>query len=183
MLSLKIKFYVLKLLNILTLNKYFTGHVAKAYSLFSMAKYRRQGAEIGENTTLIECKLSSSTKGDKFYIGENCTITGVTLLGHDASPTIFIPELVNFEPAYLPGARRSYRAQIRIGDNVFIGWGCIVLPGITIGSNVVIGAGSIVSKDVPSNSVAVGNPARVVKDIDAYKKSYNELLVRYPERF
>ncbi|NQX27704.1 sugar O-acetyltransferase [Microbacteriaceae bacterium VKM Ac-2854] len=54
---------------------------------------------------------------------------------------------------------------ITIGDNVWLGGGAIVLPGVTIGENSVIGAGAVVTKDVPANSVAVGNPARVVKQI------------------
>jgi len=52
-----------------------------------------------------------------------------------------------------------------IGDNVWIGGGVIVNPGITIGSNVVIGSGSVVTKDIPSNVVAAGNPCRVIKAI------------------
>ncbi|NQX13517.1 sugar O-acetyltransferase [Microbacteriaceae bacterium VKM Ac-2855] len=54
---------------------------------------------------------------------------------------------------------------ITIGDNVWLGGGAIVLPGVTIGENSVIGAGAVVTKDVPANSVAVGNPARVVRSI------------------
>lgn len=54
---------------------------------------------------------------------------------------------------------------ITIGDNVWLGGGAIVLPGVTIGDNSVIGAGAVVTKDVPANSVAVGNPARVVRSI------------------
>lgn len=53
---------------------------------------------------------------------------------------------------------------IVIGDNVWLGGGVIVCPGVTIGENSVIGAGSVVTKDVPANVVAVGNPARVVRE-------------------
>ncbi|MBU2891918.1 acyltransferase [Colwellia sp. D2M02] len=183
MLYLKLRFYLWRILQLITLNRFFHKRIARYYAEFSLAKYRMQGAEIGEGTTLIECKLSGSSKGDRFYIGNNCTLTGVTLLAHDASPTIFLPELVNFEPAYLPGARRSYRDPIHIGDNVFIGWGSIILPGVTIGDNVVIGAGSVVSKNIPENSVAAGNPAKVLKDIESYKLSYYERLSDFPERF
>lgn len=52
-----------------------------------------------------------------------------------------------------------------IGDNCWIGGSSTILPGVTIGDNVTIGAGSVVVKDIPSNSVAVGNPARVVRNI------------------
>ena len=51
-----------------------------------------------------------------------------------------------------------------MGDNVWIGGGAIILPGVTIGNNVVIGAGSIVTKDIPDNVIAVGNPCRVIKE-------------------
>ena len=54
---------------------------------------------------------------------------------------------------------------ITLGDNVWLGGGVIVCPGVTIGDNSVIGAGSVVTRDVPANVVAVGNPARVVRDI------------------
>ncbi|WP_277750083.1 DapH/DapD/GlmU-related protein [Falsirhodobacter deserti] len=59
-------------------------------------------------------------------------------------------------------------APIIIGDNVFIGYGSIILPGVTIGSNVVIGAGSVVSRDVPDRSIVAGAPARQIGTYDAY---------------
>ncbi|MBB1513863.1 sugar O-acetyltransferase [Tessaracoccus sp. MC1627] len=54
---------------------------------------------------------------------------------------------------------------ISIGDNVWLGGGVIVCPGVTIGENAVIGAGSVVTRDIPANAVAVGNPARVIRSI------------------
>lgn len=53
--------------------------------------------------------------------------------------------------------------KIIIGDNVWIGGGAIIMPGVTIGSNVVIGAGSIVCKDIPDDVIAFGNPCRVIR--------------------
>jgi acetyltransferase-like isoleucine patch superfamily enzyme len=50
-----------------------------------------------------------------------------------------------------------------IGKNTFIGVGAIILPGVNIGDEVIIGAGAVVTKDIPSNTIAVGNPARVIK--------------------
>lgn len=61
---------------------------------------------------------------------------------------------------------------IVIGNNVFVGTNSVILPGVKIGDNVVIGAGSVVCKDIPSNSIAVGNPCKVIKN----KNSYNENL-------
>lgn len=59
----------------------------------------------------------------------------------------------------------EYAKPIKIGNNVWIGGNVIVLLGVTIGDNVTIGAGSIVNKDIPSNSIAVGNPCKVIKEI------------------
>lgn len=59
----------------------------------------------------------------------------------------------------------EYAKPIKVGNNVWIGGNVIVLPGVTIGDNVVIGAGSILNKDILSNSVAVGNPCKVIKEI------------------
>lgn len=59
---------------------------------------------------------------------------------------------------------KTQTAPVVIGNNVWIGGGAILLPGVTIGDNVVIGAGSIVTKDIPANSVACGNPCRVIRE-------------------
>ena len=59
----------------------------------------------------------------------------------------------------------QYNLPVRIGKNVWIGAGAVILPGVTIGDNSVIGAGSVVTKDIPANVVAVGNPCRVLREI------------------
>ena len=66
----------------------------------------------------------------------------------------------------------QYNAPVHIGNNVWIGAGAIVLPGITIGDNCVIGAGSVVTKDIPSNVVAVGNPCRILREINEHDREY-----------
>ena len=60
----------------------------------------------------------------------------------------------------------------KIGRNCWIGAGAIIVPGVTIGDNTVIGAGSVVTKDIPSNVVAVGNPCRVLREINEHDKKY-----------
>jgi maltose O-acetyltransferase len=61
----------------------------------------------------------------------------------------------------------EWAKSIRIGDDCWIGGGVIIVPGVTIGNGVTIGAGSVVTKDIPDRVVAVGNPARVIKKINA----------------
>ena len=68
-----------------------------------------------------------------------------------------------------PGPRRDgweYGEPITIGDNVWLGGGAIVCPGVTIGDDTVVGAGAVVTRDLPAGVVAVGNPARVLRELD-----------------
>jgi maltose O-acetyltransferase len=60
----------------------------------------------------------------------------------------------------------EYARPIRIGDGVWIGGGAIVLPGVTIGDGCVVGAGSVVTRDLPAGSLAVGNPARIIRSLN-----------------
>ena len=72
--------------------------------------------------------------------------------------------------------------RVTIGDDVFLGAGAIVLPNVTIGNRVVVGAGAVVTKDVPSNSVVVGSPARRICSVDEYleKARTRGILVQAP---
>ena len=74
-----------------------------------------------------------------------------------------------------PDLRRKvaqFNLPVRIGNNVWIGAGAVVLPGVTIGDDSVIGAGSIVTKDIPAGVVAVGNPCRVLRPINDRDREY-----------
>ncbi len=94
--------------------------------------------------------------GDYTMIGPNVTIATA---GHP-----ILPELR--EKAY------QFNQPVRIGRNCWLGAGVVVLPGVTIGDNSVIGAGSIVTKDIPSNVVAVGNPCRILREINEHDREY-----------
>ena len=94
--------------------------------------------------------------GDYTMFGPNVT---VATAGHP-----ILPELR--EKMY------QYNFPVHIGKNCWIGAGVVIVPGITIGDNVVIGAGSVVTKDLPSNVVAVGNPCRVLREVNERDKKY-----------
>jgi galactoside O-acetyltransferase len=66
----------------------------------------------------------------------------------------------------------QYNKDIHIGNNVWIGSGVIIVPGITIGDNSVIGAGSVVTKDIPAGVVAYGNPCKVIREIGEHDREY-----------
>ncbi|WP_210444461.1 sugar O-acetyltransferase, partial [Vibrio crassostreae] len=88
--------------------------------------------------------------GDNVMIAPNVTIATGT---HPISPELRLKAA-------------QFNVPVRIGNNVWLGAHTVVLPGVTIGENSVIGAGSIVTKDIPANVVAVGNPCRVVREIN-----------------
>lgn len=107
--------------------------------------------------------------GENFFANHNTVILdgGKVIFGDN----VFIAPNCGFYTAGHPidTERRNqgleYAYPITVGDNVWIGAGVQVMPGITIGSNVVIGSGSIVVKNIPDNSVAVGNPCKVIREI------------------
>ena len=106
--------------------------------------------EIGENFyanhNLVILDANKVKFGDNVFIAPNC---GFYTAGHPINADMRKEGL-------------EYAKPIEIGNDVWIGGNVAVLPGVKIGNNVVIGAGSIVNKDIPSNSVAVGNPCRVI---------------------
>ncbi|WP_304610570.1 acyltransferase [Oryzibacter oryziterrae] len=118
---------------------------------------RKLGVTIGKDCRLLGADFS--TEPYLVTLGDHVSATKVQFLTHDGSVWVFRDE----EPEI------DLVRPIRVGNNVFIGFGAIVLPGVTIGDNVVIGAGSVVAKDIPSNCVAAGVPAKVIRSLEEYK--------------
>lgn len=100
-------------------------------------------------------------------IGDNVTLAaGVSILCHDASTKRFL----NY----------SKVGRVTIGDNVFIGAGSVVLPGVTIGSNVIVGANSTVTHDLPDDCVAAGCPARTLYSMEEYLEKERRRMAEAP---
>lgn len=112
---------------------------------------------------------SNITIGARTFVNYNLTALDVAaiVIGEDCQIGPSVQLLTPTHPVEPQPRRDKLEAAqpITIGDNVWIGGGAIVLAGVTIGDNSVIGAGAVVTKDVPANVVAVGNPARPVRDI------------------
>lgn len=110
---------------------------------------RLMGVQIGKGTMISMGAKIDSHRG-QVIIGERCHVTyGCVILSHD-------------------GAAKQMEMEagdgvVRIGNDVFVGVNSVVLANVTIGDGSIIGAGSVVTRDVPPHSVAVGNPARIVR--------------------
>lgn len=118
-------------------------------------KLIKRGLKIGKKFQRMGGVIIDPSHCYHITIGDNVTLAPrVHILAHDSSFGIFTGE--------------TRAANVTIGNDVFVGAGTIILPGVHIGNRVIIGAGSIVTKDIPDNSVAVGNPAKVICSLDAY---------------
>jgi maltose O-acetyltransferase len=107
------------------------------------------GARTFANFGLISLDVATVRIGDDVQIGPNVQL------------------LTALHPVAAGPRRDKWEAArpIEIGDNVWLGGGVIVLPGVTIGANTVVGAGAVVTRDLPPDVVAVGNPARVIRAV------------------
>lgn len=107
--------------------------------------------------------------GENFYANYGCIILDVNKVKIGEN-VLLAPNVQIYTAAHPidPKERltgKEYAKPIVIGNNVWVGGGTIICPGVKIGDNVTIGAGSVVTKDVPDNVIAVGNPCRVIKRI------------------
>ncbi|MDQ1902854.1 acyltransferase [Paracoccus sp. WLY502] len=106
-------------------------------------------------------------------IGNNVRIAGAWISGHDGSINML-------NRAY--GKKLDSVGPVIIKDDVFIGRGCTILPGVTIGPRVLVGAGSVISKSVEPNSVVAGNPLRFIRSLDDHVALMEQRTATYPWR-
>lgn len=143
------------------------------------AMLKEMFAEFGEGC-YIEPPLHSNWGGMHVHFGNNVYANFNLTLVDDThiyvgDYTLFGPNVTIATASHpiLPQMRMpvtQYNLPVHIGKNCWIGAGAIILPGVTIGDNSVIGAGSVVTKDIPVNVVAVGNPCKVLREVDERDK-------------
>lgn len=127
----------------------------------------RLGLKIGSNFRRNEHCIIDQSHCWLISIGNDVTLApNVHILAHDAS--------------MWSALGYTKIAPVEIGDNVFIGAGSIILPGVTIGSNVVIGAGSVVTKSIPANLVVAGNPAQQISTYEDFIAKNKQLMSNCP---
>lgn len=135
-------------------------------------KLRNRGIRIGKNvnfrfpyhTTIDMTRPCLIEFGDNIDINDNFTV-----MTHDFGTFVFLEKYDDFV---------NCSGKVSIGSNIVIGRDVTILKGVTIGDNCIIGLGSVVSKSIPSNSVAVGSPARVICSIDEYYQKRKTLQVK-----
>lgn len=150
----------------------------------------------GENLYVIppvyaNCGLTNVHVGRNVVINFNCTFVddGEIFIGDDCmiGPGCNLATSIHPISPRLRRHKLQYNKPIHIGNNVWFGAGVTVLPGVTVGDNAIVGAGSVVTKDVPSNAIVAGNPARLIRmitDEDDYtyekgKRIPQEILDKY----
>lgn len=138
-------------------------------------------AEIGENC-YIEPPIYANFGsyhihfGSNIYVNFNFTCVDDTHI-YVGDYTMFGPNVTISTAGHpiIPELRRKgyqYNMPVRIGSGCWIGAGVNILPGVTIGDNTVVGAGAVVTKDLPANVVAIGNPCRVLREINDRDKEF-----------
>ncbi|WP_251318297.1 sugar O-acetyltransferase [Flintibacter muris] len=138
-------------------------------------------AELGENC-YIETPFHTNWGGRHVHFGKNIYANFNLALVDDTH--IYVGDYTQFGPNVVlataghpvnPELRErayQYNAPIRIGRNCWLGANVVVVPGVTIGDNVVVGAGSVVTRDLPDNVVAVGNPCKILREVNDRDREY-----------
>lgn len=137
--------------------------------------FEKAGTNLNINKPFYVDYGSNITIGDNFFANFNCTMLDVCriTIGNNV---MFAPNVALYTASHpldkeirISGLELGY--PITIGDNVWLGGNVVVNPGVTIGNNTVIGSGSVVVKDIPSDVLAAGNPAKVIRKLT--EEDYN----------
>lgn len=141
--------------------------INKVKSIISRKDYldllEKRGFKHGKNFKMYDCNIDF---GHCYLIevGDDVILSNCTILAHDGSTKIYLG--------------KSKVGKVKIGNRVFVGYNSIILCNVKIGDDVIVGAGSVVTRDIPSNSIVAGNPARVIGKtsdfIDKHKNMMNE---------
>lgn len=154
----------------------------KCWGLPSIFRYPKSKIRIGKNcrfrskvtSNLIginhKCIISTMNENAKIIIGDNCGFSGVVIgafieISIDDNVLVGANCLITDSNWHLQDHRSGQPKKIKICKNVWIGYGSIILKGVTIGENSIIGAGSVVVNDIPPNVIAAGNPCKIIRDI------------------
>lgn len=143
--------------------KIFTVPLNKLHAaLYPVSYAKKIGVELKGKVTIYGSSYAMfSAEPYLVTLGENVYISiGASFICHDGSTLPFRKEIPDLELA----------GEIRVGNNVFIGMGALILPNVSIGNNCVVGANAVVTKDVPDGSIVAGNPARIVSTTEDFLK-------------
>lgn len=134
----------------------------------------KTGKEVWVEPPFYFCYGKHISIGEGSYINVNCNFIddGEIIIGKKVmfGPAVTIATVGH--PVHPDFRDYMYAAPVHIADNVWIGANVTICPGVTIGENSVIGAGSVVIHDVPANSIAAGNPAKIIRQIEERDREY-----------
>lgn len=135
---------------------------------------RSLGCKVGEGTRFVG-RVQAGNDPYLVEIGSDCLISAnVSFLAHDGGVKVLN------SAGFFNGQRMDKMARIKIGNNCFIGCEAVIMGGVSIGDNVIIGTRSVVTKDIPSDTVAAGMPAKVICTLEEYYLKNKERGVFFP---
>ncbi len=149
-----------------------SGFIRERIEIYKHDKFwamlRANGMQIGKDTNLPRSTWIDLPHCFLISIGNRCGFGfGCAILAHDAMPNEYIDA--------------SRVGRVTIHDSCHFGMRAIILPGVEIGPNTIIGSGAVVNKNIPANSVAVGNPVKVLCTLDEYLEKQKEMMEKAPK--
>jgi len=141
----------------------FENFLARLRGELTLKQLVKRGLKLGKNPCIQKRVIIDDSHAWLIEIGDNVQIASNThILAHDGSTQHY--------------CGYTKLGRVTIGNNVFIGSSCVILPGVTIGDNSIIGSNSVVSRDVPANVMAIGSPAKPICGIEEYKQKIEEQM-------